>query len=85
MARDEASLQPGDVVNIRRAARALHMRDSRAAAWLRSRGLVCSVAGRERVIWGDVLEAIRTNQPPMPKARHTTRASTVANMPRIAL
>ena len=49
----------GDVLTVTTAAKALHMREVDARAWLEKRGLVLRVAGRERVIWGDVLVAMR--------------------------
>jgi hypothetical protein len=58
-------LSAGDVLTPSEAARALRMREADALTWLRDRGLVRAVAGRERVIWGDVLSAIRTGDAPV--------------------
>ena len=64
---DERPPHEGELVTVARAARALHLRKSLAAEWLRTNKLVVTVAGRERVIWGDVLRVIRGGGPPAPR------------------
>jgi hypothetical protein len=80
------SLSPTDVVSVSVAARALHIRDSVAAGWLRKHGLVLQIAGRQRVIWGDVLEAARHHAPAAASER-TRRPATnaVRSLPRMKL
>jgi hypothetical protein len=48
-----------DVLTITQAAQRLGMRREEARAWLLAHDLVRLVAGEERVIWGDVLDALR--------------------------
>lgn len=70
------------VLSPRRAAELLPWRDSEARRWLRAQGLILTVGGRELVIWGDVLEALRReadgpeDPPPTPR---------VAPLPRVKL
>jgi hypothetical protein len=52
-------LGPGDLLTVSEAARAMRMREAEARSWLRGEGLVRHLAGRERVIWGDVLARLR--------------------------
>ncbi len=86
MAREDGPLSDGDVVSIARAARGLCMRDTAAAQWIRKAGLVRLVAGRERVIWGDVLAAVRhAPDPDQPRRRQRERRSSLANLPRVTL
>ena len=64
MARMDRRLSPRplgreDVLTIAEAARELKLRDADARAWLTQRLLIKDVAGRGRVIWGDVLDALR--------------------------
>lgn len=66
-------LGTGDVLTPSEAARALRMREADALEWLRTRGLVRHVAGRERIIWGDVLSAIRTGDLPVEVAAPARR------------
>lgn len=47
-----------DLLTLAEATRELGFRRSEAESWLRSEGLVVSVCGRERVVWGSVLDAI---------------------------
>jgi len=48
-----------DVLSVAEVARRLGMRREDVALWLRERRLVFDVAGRSRVVWGDVLDALR--------------------------
>lgn len=57
---------PGDVLRVSEAARALPIRTADALGWLRSRGLVHDLLGREVVIWADVLVALREGVPAAP-------------------
>lgn len=52
-------LGPATILTLACAARLLQMRRVDAIDWLHARGLVVTCAGRERVIWGDVLAALR--------------------------
>jgi hypothetical protein len=85
MARDDGPLSDGDVVCIARAARGLRMRTTVAATRMRKAGLVRLIAGRERVVWGDVLEAVRRAPDPHQARRQGERRSSLAHMPRVAL
>lgn len=58
-------LGPGDVLTVAEAARALRLGHRVASDWLRAKGLVVSVAGRDRVVWADVLSALRTTNVPL--------------------
>lgn len=60
--RAQARRQLGEaaVLTPAQAAQLLPWDDASAGEWLRRRGLVRRVDGREVVIWGDVLEAIRS-------------------------
>lgn len=53
----------GDVLTLEEACAALRVRESVARAWLRDRGLVVHVAGRDLVVWADVLDALRRGPP----------------------
>jgi hypothetical protein len=68
------------LVTVGAAVRALRVRRSVAVAWLREHDLIRTVAGRERVIWGDVLAAVRGGT----LERRTVRPS-FRGMPREAL
>ena len=67
----------GDVLTVSAAARALGIREAEARAWLRGCDLVRHVAGRERVIWGDVLAAIRRGDEPPEKDAPRPRGATL--------
>lgn len=56
---DPRPLSPASVLTVREAVRELKLRRDDGIAWLNEHGLVRDVAGRQRVIWGDVLDAIR--------------------------
>lgn len=68
MGRD-ALLTPAEAVE------RLPIRDEEAASWLRREGLVHQLLGREVVVWGDVLDAIRRGQgePPPPPTHQPRR------------
>ena len=57
--RVRAALGAAAVVSVRVAAEWLPWSDQDARLWLRRRGLVREVDGREVVVWGDVVAAIR--------------------------
>lgn len=65
----------GDILTVREAATALAMRYVDAVKWLRDEGLIRAVAGKDRVVWLDVVETARrsgiTHRPkiePAPRA-----------------
>lgn len=53
---------PAAVLPVAEAAALLPLGDTDARDWLTSRGLVLALRGREVVIWGDVLDAIRQHR-----------------------
>jgi hypothetical protein len=53
----------GDVLTVREAVAALRVREATGRAWLREHRLIVEVAGVERVVWGDVLSALRRGAP----------------------
>ena len=55
-------IQPGEVVSEDRAARALPIRRADAVKWLRSEGLVRTLAGRRVVVWNAVLARLQQQQ-----------------------
>lgn len=57
-------LGPADVLTPAEAVAALRVAEADGHAWLKEEGLVVTVVGRPRVIWGDVLERIRTGAIP---------------------
>lgn len=52
-----------DVLTVAEVARRLRMRPDDAGTWLADRDLVRDIAGRRRVVWGDVLDALREARP----------------------
>lgn len=77
-AEDRLSLGAAAVFSPTRAAELLGGRESEALDWLRARNLIIRPPGldREVVIWGDVLEALRTPEPAPaepPRQRGTLR------------
>ena len=68
--REEKRLRLGEaaVFTARQAAELLPLSDDRCLDWLRRRGLVRCLDGRQVVIWGDFLEALRTPDPDTPPA-----------------
>lgn len=76
-------LREGDVLTVTSAARALRMREADARAWLRDEDLIRTVAGRERVIWGDVLACIRRGDTPKAQTRPDARRG--GSLPRARL
>jgi hypothetical protein len=67
----QRELTEASLVTIGVAVRAMRVRRSLAVAWLREHQLVRNVAGRERVIWGDVLRVIRGDGQAALRARPT--------------
>lgn len=63
-------LGPCDILTVAEAVSVLAMRETDGRLWLRERRLVHDVAGRERVICGDLVEAIRLGgrRPPSSRA-----------------
>jgi hypothetical protein len=53
----------GDVLTVREAVRALRIAEAEGRRWLETEGLIRHVAGRPRVIWGDVVARIRAGEP----------------------
>jgi hypothetical protein len=64
---DRMTLGSAAVLSLSTAARLLPVRDADARMWLRARGLVRHLEGREVVIWGDVLDALEDpkGKPPL--------------------
>ena len=62
------------VLSMSAAAELLPLSDSDARRWLRARGLVRKLEGRDVVIWRDVTETIRAGDPPAPVTRGRRRA-----------
>lgn len=60
---DRLAQGAGAVYPIGRAAELLPMDDKDAVQWLRRSGLVRLVAGREMVVWQDVLDRVRDAKP----------------------
>jgi hypothetical protein len=70
--KEEAEAPPtrDEVISVNRTVRHLPWRDAHVRRWLRDSGLIYTVDGREVVVWGDVLDAIRRQRDPKPsKAR----------------
>lgn len=57
---DRLALGAAAIFSLGRAAELLNLSDKEAALWLRANDLVLLLAGREVVIWGDVLDRLRT-------------------------
>ncbi len=57
------------VFALSKAAKLLPLRDSDARGWLRQKGLVLNLEGREVVVWGDVVEALRAHDITPPTSR----------------
>ena len=53
-----------DVLTVGEVARELKIRDADARRWVDEQELVVLVAGRRRVIWGQVIETLRAQQHP---------------------
>ena len=51
-------LGPCDLLTVAEAVRALRIREADARRWIRERGLVRRVEGRDLVVWGEVVRAI---------------------------
>lgn len=73
-ARARRELGEAAVLTPAQAAQLLPWEDAAAAEWLRRRDLIRRVDGREVVVWGDVVEAVR--QGDTATARSPTRAVT---------
>lgn len=59
-----------EVVALRKAARRLPGREADIRRWLREQGLVRDLAGREVVVWGEVLDAMpKTTEPKIRQPR----------------
>jgi hypothetical protein len=52
-------LQDFDLVSIARAVRAMRMDRSAATRWLRRHGLILMIEGRQRVLWGSVVDTLK--------------------------
>lgn len=52
-------LSAGDVVDPVEACLALRIEPTAGRSWLSEHALICRVSGQERVVWGDVLAAVR--------------------------
>lgn len=62
--RERLRLGVGAVLTVNEAAALLPIGDRDARAWLRDRGLVRSLAGRDVVRWLDVLDALGAGEEP---------------------
>ena len=71
----ERRLALGDaaILSLSAAAELLPIREADARRWLRARGLVRQMDGRDVVLWRDVTEAIRAGDPPAPAPRGRRR------------
>lgn len=56
-----------EVLSVRKASERLPVRTQDARAWLRREGLISELAGREVVVWSDVLERLRQSTPARPR------------------
>ena len=63
---DALATSQRDVIRVSDAIERLPMRDADARRWLRARGLVGDLDGRDVVCWPDVVEALRVG-PPKPR------------------
>ena len=63
------ALGSGAVFSVAQAAGLLPIHDRDARRWIRDRGLVRHLAGREVVIWGDLLDAVRSGDDVQPVER----------------
>lgn len=88
--RHRARLQmgAGAVLTVGEAAALLPVADGEARAWLRDRGLVRSLLGRDVVRWIDVLDALRAGdapatEGPVPARRRATKPADT--LPRVRL
>lgn len=54
----DGALTRATVLTVAAACRALRMREGDARRWLREKGLIREVAGRRRVVWGEILDAM---------------------------
>lgn len=51
-----------DLLSVADAVREMGIADKDAREWLRTEGLLVDLAGRDRVIWGEVLDRLRTKR-----------------------
>jgi hypothetical protein len=71
---DRLAMGAGAVLSLKDAASMLPLADQEARAWLHERNLVCSIRGRRLVVWADVLEALRNDEPTTPTGRLRIRS-----------
>ena len=74
MPSDRRAIGPCNILTVREAVRELGIRHADAIRWLEDRKLIRRVAGRRRVIAGDLAEAIRAlaiDGPAEPRPRET--------------
>jgi len=67
-------LSPADLLTIEEAVAELGMRRAAAVTWMKKHGIIRQVAGRQRVIWGDVLAAIKLDSPAALDAQEDTES-----------
>jgi hypothetical protein len=72
----EAPPTRDEVISVNRTVRHLPWRDAHVRRWLRASGLIYTVDGREVVVWGDVLDAIRRQRDPQPSKARVRREKT---------
>ena len=61
-------LSESDVLSLSEVAHELRMRKQEANSWMEDNGIIRNIRGRKRVIWGDVLDLVRTGEGGRPKA-----------------
>lgn len=81
--RDRLRMGPGAVLTVNEAAALLPIADRDARAWLHHRGLVRSLAGRDVVLWIDVLDELRAGEVPATEAPRVV--SRTGPLPRVRL
>lgn len=81
--RERLRLGVGAVLTVNEAAALLPIGDRDARAWLRDRGLVRSLTGRDVVRWIDVLDELRAGDVPATEAPRV--ASRTGPLPRVRL
>jgi len=84
--RSQRALGPCSILTVGEAVAELGMRDADAIAWLREHDLICMVAGRRRVVAGDLADAVRGAPSPSSKpAKPRKRKRSLKDMPQAIL
>ncbi len=76
MTAKEARLRQGEaaVLSVTEAARLIPGREADVRKWLRAQGLVRYLMGKPVVIWGDILDTLKADEP-KPKRKRTVLRS----------